>query len=190
VLDDALHYMRARNLTGNHNTSAYPKTREHTHELNTSSGIRPALTDDIEDDTSADSSLFLLSTADEDGIYRLAAALEKHLSERGEKTAEKTAEYLQNLAFTLSIKRSKLPWKAYALGSTVTELRKSLISIPVKPTRAIRSPRTYFVFTGQGAQWATMATDLIDSYEVFRDSITFADAYLRSLGSSWSILSM
>jgi acyl transferase domain-containing protein len=178
--------MQARNLRGNHNTSIHPKANGLAKQLVTPKDVGPTANERIEDSASIGSSLFLLSAADEDGIHRLAAALEKHLSQR----ANSTADYLQDLAFTLSAKRSKLPWKAFAVGGTVEEIRKNLMTIPVKPTRAIRSPRTYFVFTGQGAQWATMAIDLIDRYEVFRNSIHFADEYLHSLGSSWSLLSM
>jgi acyl transferase domain-containing protein/NADPH:quinone reductase-like Zn-dependent oxidoreductase len=181
ILDDALHYLQSRNLTGNHNTSIRPQSNGHTN------GHAKQLTNGnhyVEDKTSRISTLFVLSAADEDGISRQAAALEKYLEQHN----DKTGDHLQNLAFTLSIKRSKLPWKAYAVGSTIEELQKSFVSLPVKPTRSVRSPRTYFVFTGQGAQWATMAVDLIDRYEVFREAICFANEYLRSLGSSWSLL--
>ncbi|KAH9866810.1 hypothetical protein J1614_008503, partial [Plenodomus biglobosus] len=185
VLDDALHYMRARGLEGNHNTSSYSEIDTYSNQLATSNGGDMVPKNSTEDTVRNRSSLFVLSAADEDGIYRLAAALEKHLSQQ----SHDTADYLQDLAFSLSAKRSKLPWKSFVVGSTGEDVRKSLMTVPVKPTRTTRSPQISFAFTGQGVQWASMGIDLLDRYEVFRDTMRFADEYLRSLGSSWSILS-
>jgi acyl transferase domain-containing protein len=185
VLDDALHYMKTRDLVGNHNTSTHPKFIGVPNQLTTSNTVGLISDNNTEEVIRKYSSLFLLSAADEDGINRLAVALEKHLSQRG----NVTTDYLRDLAFTLSSKRSKLPWKAFAVAPTVEELRKRLATVPFKPTRAIRSPTIYFVFTGQGVQWAAMGVDLIDRYDVFRDTMHFADEYLRSLGSTWSMLS-
>ncbi|KAF2012105.1 polyketide synthase [Aaosphaeria arxii CBS 175.79] len=186
VLDDAFHYMESRNLKGNHNTLTEPKTNGVRKQLIISNGVQLAENGHTENTTSNYPHLLILSAADEDGIYRLAATLEKYLSKCG----NETTEYIQDLAYTLSAKRSRLPWKAFAVGSTMEELQKCLKNMPIKPARSIKSPMICFTFTGQGAQWATMGIDLIDRYDVFRDTMHFADGYLRSLGSSWSILSV
>ncbi|KAK7714826.1 putative PKS-like protein biosynthetic cluster [Diaporthe eres] len=40
-----------------------------------------------------------------------------------------------------------------------------------------------------GAQWASMGVELL-AFAVFRESVEYADAYLRSIGSTWSALAL
>lgn len=131
--------------------------------------------------------LFLLSASDEDGVQRQATALGKYLSQPGKKILPQG--YLHDLAFLLSNKRSMLPWKSTILASSTHELQESLLEGLQKPVRSSQSekPLLCFVFTGQGAQWASMGMELLE-YPVFKDSLEDADSYLQSLGSKWSLL--
>lgn len=153
VLDDAMHYLQSRNLRGKHNVQPCPSRdgllasfdRHHTNGGNWF-GVR---------ETSPEKMLFLLSAADENGIRRQASSLEAHLSQSEQEVSD---DYLRDVAFTLS-RWASLPWKSFILASTLSELRKVLLNLPNEPFRATKSPVLYFVFTGQGAQWASMGVD-------------------------------
>lgn len=80
--------------------------------------------------------------------------------------------FLTSLAYTLSTRRSLFPWRSSAVASSISRLRERLRSISNSHHK--EPPRIAFVFTGQGAQWATMGKDLWDKSAVFRESITKA----------------
>lgn len=99
---------------------------------------------------------------------------------------------LADLAYTLSHRRSILPWRV----SCVAESQPSLLdglrqSIATPPTQS--SPRhadVIFVFTGQGAQWAGMGRELLleeTPSPVFRDSIRASRDMLLKLGATWDL---
>jgi acyl transferase domain-containing protein/NADPH:quinone reductase-like Zn-dependent oxidoreductase/phospholipid N-methyltransferase len=167
VLDDAYHYLRHRGLSGQHFTAV-----EATNGVN-SNGV--ALT--------RPPRLFVFSAADSGSIARLGEVYQEYLSTRSGSVDDL---FLRNLAFTLSAHRSCLPWKSYALASSVEDLARQVTSLS-KPVRSSVPPRLQFIFTGQGAQWATMGLAL-NVFAVFRHSIQAADACLQRLGSGWSLL--
>jgi acyl transferase domain-containing protein len=138
----------------------------------------------VADNTVSHSMLFNLSAADEDGIRRMATLIEEALRRPG----CDSFEYLQDLAYTLSTKRSSLAWRAYAVGATSKSLRASLESPPISPVRPSLPPLVHFVFTGQGAQWPAMGIGLMARFDAFRNSLEWTDNYFRSLGSAWSLL--
>lgn len=185
VLDDAGHYLQSHKLQVAHNTLLRTTDEgitgqvlsDHHGIIETDTGRAEAATDDL---------IFLLSAADEQGIERQAEALSEYLGQSGKVASQKD---LRNLAFTLSNRRSVLPWKSYALASTVEELQARLIDGRHKPVRASESPQLCFVFTGQGAQWPSMGAELL-AYPRFKESMQVADLYLQSLGCTWSILGM
>ncbi|KAI1812332.1 hypothetical protein GGS20DRAFT_28144 [Poronia punctata] len=181
VVDDALHYLQSRGLKGIHNTKIVGKDV-----LTNGNGNGTTLLTNGHANghaTKQSSLLLTLSAADEGGIDRIASSLGKHLQ-----TRQGSTTYLQDLAFTFSEKRSLLPWKAYAVGSDVEELRKSLSNLPVQPKRVTQPLEVNFAFTGQGAQWANMGIELVDRYPLFREAIEFARGYFRSLGAEWDLI--
>lgn len=105
------------------------------------------------------------------------------------------AEYLkihpdvdaERLAFTLNHCRSQLEWREAVSAVTPSELADILSSSSSNHTKACDNPRIGFVFTGQGAQWATMGTGLL-VYPIFRGTLHEADMRLRSMGASWSLM--
>lgn len=179
VVDDAFHYAQSRGLSIRHNVQLLPST-------NGLPTPPQELCENITDvsESITEDSIFLLSAADESGIGRQAYALATHLERSHGCDA---AAYLQDLAFTLSQARAKLPWKSYVLAASTSALRKSLLKLDHKPVRTTESPTMQFIFTGQGAQWASMGMELL-SYPVFEATIKQADAYFRSIGSTWSAL--
>ena len=181
ILDDAMHYLQSRDLRGKHNVQPISSqngllTNGHSH----TNGVNG------HNDHKANSEkmLFLLSAADENGIGRQASSLEAHF---GQSEKELSESDLRDVAFTLSRSRALLPWKSFVLASSSSELRKGLLDLVNKPVRSTKSPPMHFVFTGQGAQWASMGVELL-TFPVFRESVEHADAYLLSIGSRWSAL--
>lgn len=182
VLDDAMHYLQTQSLCGKHNVQPGPSLNGF---LTSNGHSYTNGTNGFSDHkANPEKMLFLLSAADENGIGRQASSLEVHLSQPEEDSSD---TYLQDVAFTLSRSRASLPWKSFVLASSVSELREGLLSLGNKPVRSTRSPSISFVFTGQGAQWASMGVELL-AFAVFRESVEYADAYLRSIGSTWSAL--
>ncbi|KAK9776195.1 putative Polyketide synthase [Seiridium cardinale] len=191
VIDDALHYLQRHGLYGRHRTIAQ-KSIPNGHASN---GITTGNTVDhatlggglngtLDGASTAFPLLFPLASADENGIRRLATALQEHINRAGK---EITGAYLQDLAFTLSNKRTVQPWKVFALASNAQELDQSLARLEQKPTRSTLAPSIHFIFTGQGAQWASMGVELLQ-HEVFKESMEYAEKYFHSLGATWSLL--
>jgi acyl transferase domain-containing protein len=122
--------------------------------------------------------LFVLSSHDQDGISRLCNAYKEYLPTMNES--------LYNLSHTLASKRSKFNWRAAVVASSAQGLEEKL-SEGLPATRAVAEPGLGFVFTGQGAQWARMGTELM-RYLPYRRSLECADAYLKTLGCEWSVI--
>lgn len=98
---------------------------------------------------------------------------------------------LVDLAYTLATRRSKLASNGFLIASQPTladDLKPENLIVP-RETSIDLSKGFTFVFTGQGAQWATMGKGLIDQYAAFRNSIHQFDAVLKSLkhGPSWTL---
>nr|A2R6H1.2 RecName: Full=Highly reducing polyketide synthase otaA; AltName: Full=Ochratoxin biosynthesis cluster protein 1; AltName: Full=Ochratoxin biosynthesis cluster protein A [Aspergillus niger CBS 513.88] len=132
------------------------------------------------------SRLFVISAFDEAGIQRNTSALAEYLDSKST-TADTDGEdrLLNNLCHTLNEKRTRFDWRSYHVADSIASLRESL-----QHSRAIRqssAPKPIrFVFTGQGANWAGMACDML-KYPLFRRRIQEAAAYLRELGSGWDL---
>ena len=108
---------------------------------------------------------------------------------------------LRDLAWTLQLRRSVLPFKTTVSGMTInglasnidSELAKSGYGQPVLGVWSSNSsaPRLLGVFTGQGAQWPKMGCELITASTYARGIIAMLDRSLAELPKydrpSWSI---
>ncbi|KAI0887773.1 uncharacterized protein GGS22DRAFT_185152 [Annulohypoxylon maeteangense] len=103
---------------------------------------------------------------------------------------------LADVAYTLSARRSDLPYKAFRIV-TRDDAELNLLSVDSKQsihTGSVHQQHEQpadvaFVFTGQGAQWHGMSEQLFE-YSVFRTAIEHLDHILKSLPmspSTWSI---
>lgn len=175
ILDDACSYLDHNQLSGHHVTN-------HSQFGRASNTLdRPA---------SSFCRVFPISAHDKEGLGRVKLALAEYLAVKSVqlKGEMEKSKFLDDLAFTLSERRSHLQWKTYFTASSLEDLSAALLAdntaLPTRPSS--RKPRLGFVFTGQGAQWAGMGMDLM-RYPVFRDSIEAADRYLqKELGCKWS----
>jgi hypothetical protein len=93
-----------------------------------------------------DQKILVWSAADEDGIGRLAAAWSHYFSNLSIPNSQKT-HFLRDLAYTLAVRRSSLPWKTFVIADPVQDLHNIVDKFAV-PVRSISSPGLVFIFTG------------------------------------------
>jgi acyl transferase domain-containing protein len=190
ILDDAFNYMSERGIIGNH-TSA-----------NLSLPTSPSTTDSwvylrnpsekcVSHWTSkTPMQLYVLSAHEESGVLRLSSQYAEYLTKRNisNMPGQDAVQTGSNLAYTLGIRRTKLPWKAFLVSSSPENLSSAFLEQLSTPNRASQAPNISFVFNGQGAQWYAMGRELLE-YHIFEDCLNMAETYLRSLGCEWSLMS-
>lgn len=189
VLDDAYHYLKLRNLKGNHNTTITPAgpSKGGLSKHCNGSFSKPVDADPNRKMSLQSPRIFFFSAADEPGLGRLAATYEIYLSSLPNDFIDHQEMFLENLSYTLTTKRSDLPWKAFAVANSVEALRQSLRIGLSNPVRSSTSPCLAFVFTGQGTQWYAMGREL-EIYPVFKNSLAKAEKHLHSFGCQWYLL--
>jgi hybrid polyketide synthase/nonribosomal peptide synthetase ACE1 len=108
---------------------------------------------------------------------------------------------LCNLAYTLSSRRSafivRASFSALSIESLCSKLDAKLVEIEEKPNTAVgirpsrQTSGLLGVFTGQGAQWASMGKELILSSDSARQTIKDLEESLAALPAadhpSWSL---
>ncbi|KAF7128246.1 hypothetical protein CNMCM5793_002788 [Aspergillus hiratsukae] len=131
--------------------------------------------------------LLVWSTADEEGIKRLVESWKPFLSDKREFSRSLRRQYLLDLAYTLSQRRSHLQWRSYAIADTLDDL--GTLSDHFAPAvKSTDDPHIAFLFSGQGAQWHAMGRELLHRYPVFADSLSESAKYLKTLGCTWGLL--
>ena len=130
--------------------------------------------------------LLIFSARTEHSLTRIVGDLAAYASRSNEPIQ------LRDLAYTLSCRRSRLTARGYLLAS------QSSVRSDLDPSRLITTSAGFptklpfaFVYTGQGAQWSGMGSQLMSQYAVFRNSIKYLDSCLQALSSdispSWSL---
>ncbi|OQE46634.1 hypothetical protein PENCOP_c001G00206 [Penicillium coprophilum] len=129
---------------------------------------------------------FIWSSSDEDGLNRIFNQFHSWLRDRSD--IESEDQFLANLAYTLTQKRTQFSWRSFVNASSLAELLERLAEGPkfVRHMRPSKTPMLGFIFTGQGAQWAGMGKELL-RFPVFRESFDDANRYLRSIGNTYDI---
>ncbi|KAK7710832.1 hypothetical protein SLS64_005737 [Diaporthe eres] len=128
--------------------------------------------------------LLVWSSHEQGGISRTATNLASYLSER---QFPPDASLLPRLAYTLSERRSRLPFTSFTVAKCVASA-PSALAAPARPIRPTsENPTALFIFTGQGAQWAGMGLELM-AYTTFRHRMAEAAAHLRALGCGWDLV--
>lgn len=194
VLDDAFHYMRLRGISGRHCSVDLPPRLESSIPKRETAGLE-LFTHGCPNHDGGEVShlagsrpkLFLWTSSDEGGLKRWATEYKEYLTRLDADESRKPDRFLSNLAYTLSCKRSVLPWKSYAVAESVQDL---ISRLPDGLSRPCRSPGAGpilgYVFTGQGAQWFAMGREL--SLYLYKKSMQHANEYLRTLQCPWSLI--
>lgn len=129
--------------------------------------------------------LFVLSAKTESSLAAYQATFDEYLDE-----APDTADFAKQLSYTLGQRRSHHAYRIAVVAASAAGLQEKLLA--AKPTRTKTSPTNAattiaFVFTGQGAQHAQMASGLAH-HAVFATALAAADAFLAdTLGAPWSL---
>ena len=184
VLDDARHYLETRHLSGKHATVCFP-AESVVHLTNGHSTEHDMLLEPRSCEPQA--RLLVWSASDEVSLKNVLAAYQQHLSTPSSPAEEK--QYFEDLCYTLSCKRSLLPWKTFLVSDSLRELRNMLHTKTSGLHRSHSAPAISFVFTGQGAQWSGMGRELL-CCQVFKRSLEQASNYLKGLGCTWSLIGM
>ncbi|EPE26251.1 Thiolase-like protein [Glarea lozoyensis ATCC 20868] len=185
VLDDAYHYLKHHQIDGNHSTviSPSPCSRLNGFHQKIPNGITNGVSHNHHGDDSEEElerQLFVFSAASEASLQCLVEIYFKSLPQHGDNS------YLRNLAFTLSEKRTSLPWKLFSSSNSIDDLKKTLSNNALAKVKSLEVPKLCFIFTGQGAAWYAMGRKLL-SHQVFLNSIQTSEAFLHALGCQWSI---
>jgi acyl transferase domain-containing protein len=91
---------------------------------------------------------------------------------------------LQDLAYTLGVRRQHYSYRSFAVADGINT---PTFSSPSKTPKL--TPKIVYVFTGQGAQWATMGMSLISDYPSVLHDMAQMDNALSELTEppSWKI---
>ncbi|KAF5690649.1 polyketide synthase [Fusarium denticulatum] len=185
VLDDALHYLQDRGLSGIHNTRLIPRPSTngsavanghgatHTNGTNGTNGVANG-----HSDVELPNKLLVWTAADEKAAKR---TIEVYANFHKEKVSG-THKKLDWLASTLGTRRSSMLWRASAVVDASAEQAMS----PSKPIRSSEDLGLAFVFTGQGAQYINMGLGL-EQYPIYRETLEKTSEVYSSFGCSWNL---
>ncbi|PNY29656.1 Polyketide synthase [Tolypocladium capitatum] len=180
ILDDSYHYLANRGLVGHHNTIV------HDDEDASESGVSVGTATPLSDSELFAKRLFVFSSKDQSGLQRLAKAYVSTLT--SSKLDDGEGRYLEDLAHTLSTRRSYFDFRGFCVASSLEGLTGQLSKGIAKTKRPSRQrSNLLFVFTGQGAQWPAMGVQLLNN-PVFQESILKSQEYLEKLGCAWSVV--
>ncbi|KAG7053867.1 beta-ketoacyl synthase domain-containing protein [Colletotrichum scovillei] len=182
ILEDAASYLLRHGLPGRHATVSKPRLPQSTSSNASDIGSETETTSSISPEEPC-SKLFVLSANDQEGVKRNVGRMIDYLAT---KTSGQPLS-MTDLAYTLSSKRTTLPWKSFAIASDISSLYQSLESMPAVVRSSNSSvPGVAFVLTGQGAQYFKMGKGL-SVYKAFRDSMLRSETILKSLGCTWTL---
>ena len=171
ILDDAYHYLQERGLAGKHNTVVY--------DLNASGDLQRSR-------VNGSKQLFLFSGNDQTGAKRVSEALHTWLQEDSDDKND--SSFLDNLVYTLALRRTHLKQRTFAIADSLSELTKKLSEgLPAAVGSQRYGDNLVMVFTGQGAQWPAMGRELFEN-PIFRQSIDVSQSYLETLGCKWNAI--
>ncbi|KAK5990264.1 Highly reducing polyketide synthase otaA [Cladobotryum mycophilum] len=131
--------------------------------------------------------IYSITAFDEQGIQRNADRLLKYLNSVSfQDDPDGEATFLARLQHTLNHKRASLNWRNWVIAPGLDALRRSLGNKLQTFKTPVGQRQLRFIFTGQGAGWVGMGSDLL-VYPLFRQRIEEASVYLERLGSHWNL---
>ncbi|EHK42694.1 polyketide synthase [Trichoderma atroviride IMI 206040] len=148
--------------------------------------VPTALADLPQDNQNTTPRLFVLSAHDESAAKRKAENLGIYIEQHPEVFQKRL---VNDMAYTLGERRTHLQWRIAIAASSCSELANALNSISATPgVVASKEPKVAFVYTGQGAQWAEMGKELMESHPIFARAVETCSNHLQSIGAEFSLL--
>ncbi|QKX61998.1 uncharacterized protein TRUGW13939_09154 [Talaromyces rugulosus] len=179
ILDDAYHYLQERGLTGKHNTVIHDEDSDSPLAL-PNAPLENGLLHDVS------KKVFVFSGKDQAGAKRVSEGLNTWLQRDSKHTH--APYFLENLAYTLALRRTHLEHRTFVISSSLSELTERLSKGLPTATRSQRhGDNLVMVFTGQGAQWPAMGRELFEN-PIFRQSVQVSQSHLESLGCQWNAM--
>ncbi|KAI1810659.1 putative polyketide synthase [Poronia punctata] len=122
--------------------------------------------------------LFVLSAKSESSLTAYVTSFLEYLE-----SAPNSGSFLRDLSFTLGQRRTHFAHRIAVVADSLAELKPQLANARSKKAR---DRNLTFAFTGQGAQYAKMATGM-GRYPVFSAALEDAETQLLKLGAKWSL---
>ena len=97
--------------------------------------------------------------------------------------------YTADLAYTLNLRRTRFPQRAFTIARDGTLDQDFMISSFKFGSAGIKVPQVGYIFTGQGAQWAQMGVGAMQAFPPFASTIKSLDRVLQALESppQWTL---
>ncbi|KAK4099533.1 hypothetical protein N658DRAFT_160221 [Parathielavia hyrcaniae] len=127
--------------------------------------------------------IFPLSASSEAALDAMPDQIRKWVAGRDAPTDSD----LRDLSYTLACRRSLFKWRKAFVARDLARLTAALDESKLTKIRAAPRANIAFVFTGQGAQWAGMGSELIAASQTFKKSIQKSAGILKSLGCEWDL---
>ncbi|KAK1637097.1 hypothetical protein BDP81DRAFT_318791 [Colletotrichum phormii] len=189
ILDDAHHYLESRQLVGSHQTAVFVDGGTSTSSESGDSGIS-----DMRNHRDGSKRLgsiggrpkvLALSAHDQAGIKRLSSTYAQFAAE----SQHREGSFVHDMAYTLAARRTRHPFRSFAIASTVNDLASGVTAAPTTLKRSTKNGTLAFVFSGQGAQWATMGRELL-GVPAFKESVLRSQGCLDALGCKWNAIEL
>lgn len=123
--------------------------------------------------------LYVFSAKTQKSLTSYLSTFDEYLDE-----APESSEFAKDLSYTLGQRRNHYPYRVAAVADSIETLQEKLSAL--KPSRT-KERGVLFVFTGQGAQHAEMASGL-ESFEIFNKTLQEAEMQLQTMGAPWSLI--
>ena len=124
--------------------------------------------------------LFVLSAKSESSLTAYSASFSKYLESQAQSAG---TDFINNLSFTLGQRRTHFTHRLGFFANSLDSLKSQLSTAKASK---VRDRTLAFVFTGQGAQHAKMASGL-QNFEVFTSTLREAETILTEMGATWSL---
>ncbi|KAL3417435.1 polyketide synthase [Phlyctema vagabunda] len=120
--------------------------------------------------------LLVFSASHNDSLRKSAVEIQDYVG--------KNPSHLEDLAYTLSMRREHLVLRAFTVENGTSEAELNVAE------KAKQTPKINFVFTGQGAQWPCMGKELMEDFPGFKADIQFLSDILAKLPEppSWNLV--
>jgi acyl transferase domain-containing protein len=178
IIDDAYHVLEALAVRGLHQVALVPAMPVPDGIATPRRSIEGDGCEPEHEQTSSCPRILTFSAKDEAGLKRV---LDRHAAYYSQ-VISGSRNRIERLAHVLASRRSLMTWRAFAIPD-----RNAIANVEFStPLRSAREVGATLIFTGQGAQYASMGLELV-GYPVFKNILDEASNILRELGADWDL---